>query len=108
ERRDRPDREHDRRQAGDPRVEFDKTGGGPPPGDLLHDPGSGARNLRGPAQRGCSRMKRTPMTLRGAEALRTELRKLKSEDRPNIIKAIAEARGHGELSGNAEYHTARE
>ena len=40
-------------------------------------------------------MKRTPMTLRGAEALRTELRKLKSEDRPNVIKAIAEARGHG-------------
>jgi transcription elongation factor GreA len=53
-------------------------------------------------------MKRTPMTLRGAEALRTELRRLKSEDRPNIIKAIAEARGHGDLSENAEYHAARE
>lgn len=53
-------------------------------------------------------MKRTPMTLRGAEALRLELRKLKSEARPNIIKAIAEARGHGDLSENAEYHAARE
>ncbi len=48
------------------------------------------------------------MTYRGAEALRTELRKLKSEDRPSVIKAIAEARGHGDLSENAEYHAARE
>jgi transcription elongation factor GreA len=53
-------------------------------------------------------MKRTPMTMRGAEALRAELRKLKSEARPNVIKAIAEARGHGDLSENAEYHAARE
>jgi transcription elongation factor GreA len=53
-------------------------------------------------------MKRTPMTIRGAEALRAELRKLKSEARPNVIKAIAEARGHGDLSENAEYHAARE
>lgn len=53
-------------------------------------------------------MKRTPITLRGAESLRIELRKLKSEDRPNIIKAIAEARAHGDLSENAEYHAARE
>jgi transcription elongation factor GreA len=53
-------------------------------------------------------MKRTPMTLRGAEALRNELRKLKTESRPNVIKAIAEARGHGDLSENAEYHAARE
>ena len=53
-------------------------------------------------------MKRTPMTTRGAEALRAELRKLKSEARPNVIKAIAEARGHGDLSENAEYHAARE
>jgi transcription elongation factor GreA len=53
-------------------------------------------------------MKRTPMTARGAESLRNELRRLKSEARPNVIKAIAEARGHGDLSENAEYHAARE
>jgi transcription elongation factor GreA len=48
------------------------------------------------------------MTMRGAEALRNELKKLKTESRPNVIKAIAEARGHGDLSENAEYHAARE
>ena len=53
-------------------------------------------------------MKRNPMTLRGAEALRNELKRLKSEDRPRVIKAIAEARSHGDLSENAEYHAARE
>jgi transcription elongation factor GreA len=53
-------------------------------------------------------MKRTPMTMRGAESLRNELKKLKTEARPNVIKAIAEARGHGDLSENAEYHAARE
>lgn len=53
-------------------------------------------------------MKRNPMTLRGAERLRVELKRLKSEDRSNVIKAIAEARSHGDLSENAEYHAARE
>ena len=53
-------------------------------------------------------MKRSPMTARGAEALRQELKKLKSEARPSVIKAIAEARSHGDLSENAEYHAARE
>ncbi|MGB8327739.1 MAG: transcription elongation factor GreA [Steroidobacteraceae bacterium] len=53
-------------------------------------------------------MKRTPMTLKGAELLRAELKRLKSQDRPRVIKAIADARGHGDLSENAEYHAARE
>ena len=53
-------------------------------------------------------MKRSPMTARGAEQLRAELKRLKSEDRPRVIKAIAEARSHGDLSENAEYHAARE
>lgn len=53
-------------------------------------------------------MSKIPLTLRGAESLREELKRLKSEDRPRIIKAIAEARAHGDLSENAEYHAARE
>ena len=53
-------------------------------------------------------MKRKPLTAKGAEKLRLELRRLKSEDRPRIIQAIAEARAHGDLSANAEYHAARE
>jgi transcription elongation factor GreA len=53
-------------------------------------------------------MKRSPMTLQGAERLRAELKRLKSEDRPRVIAAIAEARAHGDLSENAEYHAARE
>src|SRR5690606_8725214 len=53
-------------------------------------------------------MNKVPMTVRGAELLRDELRKLKSEDRPRIIKAIAEARAHGDLRENAEYHAAKD
>jgi len=53
-------------------------------------------------------VKRSPITIAGAERLRNELKRLKAEDRPAVIKAIAEARGHGDLSENAEYHAARE
>ncbi|MCX8069901.1 MAG: transcription elongation factor GreA [Thermodesulfovibrionales bacterium] len=53
-------------------------------------------------------MTRVPMTPEGYQKLKEELEKLISEDRPNIIKAIAEARSHGDLSENAEYHAARE
>lgn len=53
-------------------------------------------------------MKRVPLTLNGAERLRNELKRLKSQERPRIIEAIAEARSHGDLSENAEYHAARE
>jgi transcription elongation factor GreA len=51
---------------------------------------------------------KTPMTLRGAELLRQELHKLKTVERPANSQAIAEARAHGDLSENAEYHAARE
>lgn len=53
-------------------------------------------------------MNRPPLTKKGAERLRTELDRLKSEERPRIIAAIAEARAHGDLKENAEYHAARE
>jgi len=53
-------------------------------------------------------MSKVPLTVRGAEKLRSELNELKSVVRPRIIKAIAEAREHGDLRENAEYHAARE
>ncbi|MGZ3215513.1 transcription elongation factor GreA [Paracoccus sp. T5] len=53
-------------------------------------------------------MEKIPMTRRGYQALERELGELKSKERPAIIRAIAEAREHGDLSENAEYHAARE
>ena len=53
-------------------------------------------------------MSRIPLTVRGADALREELQDLKSVQRPAVINAIAEARAHGDLKENAEYHAARE
>ena len=53
-------------------------------------------------------MSRAPITKTGSERLRAELERLKSTERPRIIAAIAEARAHGDLKENAEYHAARE
>ena len=53
-------------------------------------------------------MNRMPMTAEGAERLRRQLGELKSVERPAVIQALAEARAHGDLSENAEYHAARE
>jgi len=53
-------------------------------------------------------MEKIPMTRAGFDQLDAELRQLKSEERPAVIRAIAEAREHGDLSENAEYHAARE
>jgi len=53
-------------------------------------------------------MPRYPMTKEGESSLREELQKLKSVDRNNVVKAIAEAREHGDLKENAEYHAAKE
>ncbi len=55
-----------------------------------------------------SYMNRVPLTARGADQLREELERLKRVDRPRVIEAIAEARAHGDLKENAEYHAARE
>ena len=53
-------------------------------------------------------MSKVPMTVRGHELLLVELKKLKSVDRPQVIEAIAEARAHGDLKENAEYHAAKD
>ena len=53
-------------------------------------------------------MNKVPMTVRGHELLRDELKHLKGVDRPRVIQSIAEARAHGDLKENAEYHAAKE
>jgi transcription elongation factor GreA len=53
-------------------------------------------------------MSKVPMTVRGYELLQDEVKRLKSVDRPAVIKAIAEARAHGDLKENAEYHAAKD
>ncbi len=53
-------------------------------------------------------MEKVPMTVEGFQKLETELHRLKAVERPRIIQAIAEARAHGDLSENAEYHSAKE
>lgn len=53
-------------------------------------------------------MKKFPMTVAGEQKLREELNRLKTIERPKVIEAIAEARGHGDLKENAEYHAAKE
>ncbi|MEO7557736.1 MAG: transcription elongation factor GreA [Gammaproteobacteria bacterium] len=53
-------------------------------------------------------MSKVPLTIKGVEKLRAELQELKSVARPRIIAAISEARGHGDLKENAEYHAAKE
>lgn len=53
-------------------------------------------------------MSKVPMTLRGFELLQEELKRLKGTERPAVIKAIAEARAHGDLKENAEYHAAKD
>ena len=53
-------------------------------------------------------MSKVPLTVRGAERLHEELKRLKGADRPRVIQAIAEARAHGDLKENAEYAAAKE
>ena len=70
-------------------------------------PYRGCRKLRTPTT-DVAFMDKIPLTRAGHAALNDELKKLKSEERPAVIRAIAEAREHGDLSENAEYHAARE
>src|SRR4249919_3219188 len=60
------------------------------------------------ARQAPGRKMRAPITMKGAQRLRAELDELKSVKRPAVINAIAEARAHGDLKENAEYHAARE
>jgi len=68
----------------------------------------GGSLARAPPDEWTTRMEKIPMTRGGHAALEAELKQLKSEERPAIIRAISEAREHGDLSENAEYHSAKE
>jgi transcription elongation factor GreA len=59
-------------------------------------------------QKGAAIMEKVPMTIGGHQALQVELKRRQAEDRPRIVADIAEARAHGDLSENAEYHAAKE
>src|SRR5690606_25287356 len=121
ERRHRLYREYDRRAPGDRGLVLDPPRGAAAAGDLFHHhcrcegpaafsglsrqrPGLGAARTA----RGVEADMRPPITAQGAQRLRAELEELKSVQRPAVINAIAEARAHGDLKENAEYHAARE
>src|SRR3546814_846684 len=121
ERRDRLHRQHHRGPPGDRRLVLDPARGAAAGRDLFDHhcrrqglaafsgiswqrPGLGAA---GTASRVEEAM-RAPLTTQGAQRLRAELDELKSVKRPAVINAIAEARAHGDLKENAEYHAARE
>jgi transcription elongation factor GreA len=71
-------------------------------------PAAGSLILFMACQKGCDAMEKIPMTAAGHAALESELKRRTSQERPRIIELIAEARGHGDLSENAEYHAAKE
>jgi transcription elongation factor GreA len=81
-----------------------------PGGVMMNEasPGAGKRPSRGQEFGKRREMDKIPMTVSGYSALEAELKRRQQEERPRIIQAIAEARSHGDLSENAEYHAAKE
>ena len=116
-----PDREHHRGARLDPGVARNPRRSRSQQRHLFHHPGGRRRGLpgdrllrrgRGVAAAGPARgngdMTQVPMTRAGEQALREELKRLRNEDRPRLARAIGEAREHGDLRENAEYHAAKE
>ena len=114
-------RQHHRGGPGDCRFRRDPPRRAPAQGELHHHHRRGRGHLSGaeatghPERQSVTRstlrtplMSKVPLTARGAEKLREELERLKRIERPRVIEAIAEARAHGDLKENAEYHAARE